>query len=74
MDVTVLCTYCRIAGTSTATPIRPYTTLGTAASSSVSIVSTSEMRGGASSARNSAAPTPSGTATISAISEVTSVP
>ena len=49
-------------------------TLGTAASSSIRNVSTSEIRGGASSARKIAAPTPNGIAISSARAEVTTVP
>ena len=49
-------------------------TLGTAASSSISIAAADERRGGASSARKIAAPTPQGTAIRSASAEVTSVP
>ncbi len=49
-------------------------TLGTAASNSMRKASVSEIRGGASSARKMAAPTPNGTARSKATTEVTTVP
>ena len=61
-------------GTRTKMPSKPKITLGTAASSSMTNVRASEMRGGASSARKIAAPTPSGTAISRATAEVTTVP
>src|SRR5438477_3344570 len=55
-------------------PQKPYTTLGIAASNSRRNAHTFRNRGGASSERYAAAPTPSGTATSIAISDVTIVP
>src|SRR3979411_1528284 len=61
-------------GTNRNTPSNPSSTLGTAASKSLTKVREEESLGGASSAKKIAPPTPSGTASASPTAEVTSVP
>ena len=61
-------------GASTNRPQIPYTMLGIAASSSTRNATASPRRGGASSARKTAVPTPSGRASVSARADETIVP
>src|SRR5919201_994930 len=65
------CTQPRNHGTSTKIPQSPYTTLGTAASSSMRNATGGRIQNGASSARKIAAPSESGTAMSSASSDDT---
>ena len=64
----------RTKGESTKRPQSPYTTLGTAASSSIMNESGAASHRGAKSAKNTAAMIPTNDASTIAISEVTTVP